>query len=239
MPSNVALSQKVTEYYDKFYSRVHSGSSTGIAASLMHGQLERNRGSEAEFPLVLELGAGDLQHFHHVKHGYDLYVASDIRPMLQHRDWLKVAQGDRRHALCQFDALHIPFGDETFDRVVATCLILHLGETEGALHEWMRVLKPEGVLDFLLPCEPGLMLEIYRALFTRRRARKLGVENFDLINALDHRTYTQSVLEIVSALSSEYSADISWRPFPFLKSWQFNLQCVISLRKVNEPILPE
>lgn len=235
MSITTSLNTRVTEYYDKYYSKVHSGSSTGVAASMMHGHLESYHRSSDNFPLVLELGAGDLQHFAHVKHMYDLYVASDIRPLSQHLDWMTDAKdqstSSRRRFLCQFDAHQIPFKDETFDRVVATCLILHLGDTERALHEWMRVLKPKGVLDFLLPCEPGLMLGIYRSLFTRRRARKLGVKDFDLINALDHRSYTQSILEIVAALDEHYSARITWRPFPFLKSWQLNLQCVVTLTK--------
>ena len=47
---------------------------------------------------------------------------------------------------CQMDASHLAFVDETFDAVVSRNLTWNLEDPEQAYKEWMRVLKPGGVL---------------------------------------------------------------------------------------------
>ena len=47
---------------------------------------------------------------------------------------------------CQMDASHLAFADETFDVVVSRNLTWNLEDPEQAYKEWMRVLKPGGVL---------------------------------------------------------------------------------------------
>ncbi len=46
------------------------------------------------------------------------------------------------------DAQNLPFGNETFDRVVANFALLHLAEPERACAEACRVLKPGGKFGF-------------------------------------------------------------------------------------------
>ena len=48
----------------------------------------------------------------------------------------------------QGDAQNLPFGDESFDRVVANFALLHLAEPERAMAEAARVLKPGGRFAF-------------------------------------------------------------------------------------------
>ncbi len=50
--------------------------------------------------------------------------------------------------LCVADAQAVPFGDGTFDRVVANLAIMHLARPERAVGEWVRVLRPGGRLAF-------------------------------------------------------------------------------------------
>lgn len=45
----------------------------------------------------------------------------------------------------------LPYGDETFDVVVARHVIEHHADTLGVLREWRRVLKPGGVLVVVTP----------------------------------------------------------------------------------------
>lgn len=47
---------------------------------------------------------------------------------------------------CKADAENLQFGDETFDVVVSRNLTWNLQDVEGAYSEWIRVLKPGGVL---------------------------------------------------------------------------------------------
>ena len=52
----------------------------------------------------------------------------------------------QRITYCQMDASHLAFVDETFDAVVSRNLTWNLEDPEQAYKEWMRVLKPGGVL---------------------------------------------------------------------------------------------
>jgi len=49
------------------------------------------------------------------------------------------------------DALHLPFPDDTFDRIIASEVLEHVLDDEGALDELARVLKPGGVLAATIP----------------------------------------------------------------------------------------
>lgn len=51
------------------------------------------------------------------------------------------------------DVKHLPFSDESFDRVLASDIIEHfpISETEDLLSEWTRVLKTDGNIKFRTP----------------------------------------------------------------------------------------
>jgi SAM-dependent methyltransferase len=49
------------------------------------------------------------------------------------------------------DATRLPFPDGTFDRVIASEVMEHIPDDEGALDELLRVLKPGGVLAVTIP----------------------------------------------------------------------------------------
>lgn len=51
------------------------------------------------------------------------------------------------------DACSLPFLDESFDLVIATCLLFLLPNPEEGLKEMMRVVKPDGKLAILNPSE--------------------------------------------------------------------------------------
>jgi demethylmenaquinone methyltransferase/2-methoxy-6-polyprenyl-1,4-benzoquinol methylase len=58
-----------------------------------------------------------------------------------------------RHA----DAQALPFGDATFDRVVAGFAVRNIGDLDAGLREMRRVLKPDGraaILEFSMPPSP-------------------------------------------------------------------------------------
>ena len=55
----------------------------------------------------------------------------------------------------QGDALALPFADDSFDRVIASEILEHIPDDEGAMHELARVLRPGGTRAVTVPrCGP-------------------------------------------------------------------------------------
>ena len=84
------------------------------------------------------------------------------------------------------NAEDLKFSSSYFDRLIATCLIVHLNDPEKALREWRRVLKPGATATIYVALEPSLALRIFRIMFTSRKAKKLGFEGYKLFIARDH-----------------------------------------------------
>jgi len=75
---------------------------------------------------------------------------------------------------------------------------LHLDNPISALHEWLRVLKPGGHLDTMIPNDHSSTLSLYRVLFSRRKAKRLSFKYFDLVNALEHKNYYERLYHLIS-----------------------------------------
>jgi SAM-dependent methyltransferase len=104
------------------------------------------------------------------------------------------------------DALHLPFPDASFDRIIAAEVMEHIPADADALAELVRVLKPGGTIAITVPrwlperiCwalsdeyhgKPGGHVRIYRAseLSTRMRAAGLDVTGSHHAHAL-HSPY--------------------------------------------------
>ncbi len=100
---------------------------------------------------VLDVGTGGGYGAEVLARSAHTVVAVDVNP-------LAVAQAEERYRRGNLkfftaSALRLPFGDNTFDAVVAFELLEHLGreQHQTALEEWKRVLKPSGVLVLSTP----------------------------------------------------------------------------------------
>jgi SAM-dependent methyltransferase len=51
------------------------------------------------------------------------------------------------------DATHLPFADDTFDRIIASEVMEHIPDDDGALAELVRVLRPGGVIAVTIPAQ--------------------------------------------------------------------------------------
>jgi SAM-dependent methyltransferase len=56
-----------------------------------------------------------------------------------------------RTATVQGDALALPFGDATFDRVICSEVLEHIPDDRGAMRELARVLRPGGTMAITVP----------------------------------------------------------------------------------------
>jgi ubiquinone/menaquinone biosynthesis C-methylase UbiE len=219
----------VKYFYAKHYSELIGHRSSGLLSLLWrypHKLLEAGHRSNVDFA-ILEIGAGEGEHVGFVSQDFDKYVMSDI----DHERLSKSenANKDRRIEFKAADATNLPFSENEFDRTIATCLLIHLLEPELALNEWRRVTKPGGIIDIYLPCEPGIMLRLFRKLTTKRKAEKSGFTGYDLFMARDHLTSTHRLVELISFVFHEDQINFKYRPFVF-RSWYFNLFVTVRIR---------
>ena len=216
-------------YYQEFYSKMMGHESNGILSILWkypHRVMEKNFKSNAG-KRILELGFGEGEHLSFVAEDFAEYLATDLDAKRLERFRPKLIPNTK---LMQCDAMSLPFPDESFDRVIATCLIAHLRNPELALTEWRRVLKEGGELTMYVPCEPGFSLRLFRKLFSAPKAKRLGFEGFNLYIARDHVNDAFRVLNLAAEVFRRDSFQQVFRPFP-IRSWYLNLFCVVHIIK--------
>lgn len=219
----------VAHYYNNFYRKMIGLESTGLLSHLwkyphfiMEKNFKSNLGKE-----ILELGVGEGEHLQFVTQDFGSYTALDIDfDRLQkisdlNLNSVKIVEGNA-------DALL--FDDNSFDRIIATCLLVHLEHPETALNEWKRVLKPGGIATIYVPCEPGLALKLFRSFFTKPKAKKMGFNGYDLFIARDHLTSADRVITLTRYVFGPGSTKVKYYPFG-IKSWYLNLFLVIHATK--------
>jgi ubiquinone/menaquinone biosynthesis C-methylase UbiE len=233
----------VRAYYDKKYHEVHTMPAFGQIEARMHKALESPRHGQS-YPTLLELGVGGFEHFQFIEHAWSRYLAVDLyAPVPERMDYVqsRIAEtGSKPPRSIEFilaDALSLPLEEHSVDRTVATCLLLHLADPFSAVLEWQRVTKPTGVIDALVPCDPGFAVRFFRWAVAERAARKSGVNpsTYRLVNAADHVSSFPRVLELArAAVEPGRALSVRYYPFKFLRSWNVNGFAVFSIQPKRE-----
>lgn len=83
------------------------------------------------------------------------------------REMDKRGEGKGRYLVLKGDNLSLPFGDETFHRIVCAEVLEHIPDDRGAVMELVRVLKPGGLMAVTVP-----------TLFTEALYGKISLEYF-------------------------------------------------------------
>jgi SAM-dependent methyltransferase len=119
-----------------------------------YGRLGVRRGER-----LLDLGCGGGRHaFQAMRLGARVVALdADDREVKHVRDTIgamldagEIARDDEAGAV-QGDALHLPFADESFDRVIASEVLEHIPDDTEAMAELARVLKPGGTMAVTVP----------------------------------------------------------------------------------------
>jgi ubiquinone/menaquinone biosynthesis C-methylase UbiE len=213
-------SQKL--FYKSYYKEVMFGrrlSTIGIINA--HKQMEKQfRGSF--FSQVLEIGGGNGEHLDFIQHGFDVYYVTDInQPLLENKDSKNVI------AMIA-NAEDLPFEENSFDRVVVTCLLSHVSDPETLLNEILRVMKPDGVATIFLSCDPGIMVRMVRSLTTARVAKAKGYNGYSLMIAREHRNHVGSLLQMTRYTFRNLK--VNYRYYPFrVPSWNLNGYVIIQV----------
>lgn len=109
--------------------------------------------------VVLDLGCGAGRHvFQSLRNGARVvafdYDLAELREVMQLCGAMAVAgEIDRAEdgAACRGDAVHLPFPDDTFERIIAAEVLEHIPDDVGAINELHRVLKPGGTIAVTVP----------------------------------------------------------------------------------------
>lgn len=136
---------------------------------------------------VLEVGAGSGHHYSYLKDRPRRYVLTDdsesMLAVAVQRHQAEVAAGSV--VIERQDATRLTYADGSFDRLIATHVLEHIPDPVAVLREWNRVVRPDGLLSIVLPCDPGLLWRFGRHFGPRRNATKVGLP-YDYVQAADH-----------------------------------------------------
>lgn len=174
---------------------------------------------------TLEIGVGRGEHLRYENLNIQEYTALELRSEMAEAitsifPSVKVVIGD-----CQE---HIEVPDNYFDRVLAIHVLEHLPNLPKALDELKRVLKPQGLLSVVIPCEGGWAYSLARNISARRIFEKRYKQSYDWFVACEHINLPD---EIITELRSHFS--ITHRSFFPFKVPVINLNLCIGLTLIN------
>jgi ubiquinone/menaquinone biosynthesis C-methylase UbiE len=158
------------------------------------------------FPLasgdrVLDLGCGEGRHVISAyveaqvqSVGVDLSLDDLLTTQEKYQPFAEPDNDRKSFGLSSANALHLPFADDTFDKVICSEVLEHIPDYRGALTEIQRVLKPGGLLCASVPRRwpeqlcwafseayhlvPGGHLRIFRAAELREQIEELGFNQY-------------------------------------------------------------
>jgi SAM-dependent methyltransferase len=205
------------------YGELQSEGACGWYVGISHKALERGIGTLPADARVLELGGNLGEHCKYVEHSYAEYVVTDYRPVdftpLNERIRFEVA-----------DAEELPYDDDSFDRILLTCVLHHLVRPERALEEMRRVVRPGGLISITLPCDPGWLYRLGKVVGPYRSMAKRGVEGDPrYFHYSQHRNHYPGLVAIVDKVfAADRVTRRSW-PLPF-HVWNGNLFTIFQVR---------
>lgn len=125
--------------------------------------------------LILDLcgGTGDLTNLALKMYGRGQFIVFDLNATMLEAGKAKIPDELRPHVnYIQGDAMHLPFADNSIDKVMICFGLRNVPDIQGCLNEIARVLKPQGqmvCLEFAVPTNFLLRLgyRLYMGTFVR------------------------------------------------------------------------
>jgi SAM-dependent methyltransferase len=218
------------DFYEEQYENIFNSGLVGIMSNFMHRFIEMGIDRSQIFQTVLEVGAGNGQHSRFVRHDYERYIQSDIRTFDKHQESLI---SNPRISNIQLDAQDLSyFTDSSIDRLIATCVLVHLANPESALLEWKRVVKSGGEISIYVPNEPGLLLLLFQKLTTAAKSRMNGFD-YKSVHYREHRNMWIFCNLLVREIFGDCHIKKRSIPFPWLP-WNLRLFDVYQITIVKE-----
>ncbi len=221
-------SKNIEDFYLLDYESIMNSGLVGCLWRHIHNSLDKPFVG-LELNSIIEVGSGNGQHFRFSKVSTKEYIEVDIRNHYESKIRKEIDNRQSRKFVLD-DAVHLrKFENETFDGLIATCLLAHLAEIELTLSNWRRVVKPGGILSIYIPNEPGLLLRMVRSLTTKRRIKKKGY-NHEFIHWKEHRNHFLGMRSMIKHVFVNDSIKFKNFPLSFL-TWNLGLYTLIEIKK--------
>lgn len=213
-------------WYAEHYSSVAATADGSFVGRYMHRAVEASHPAGlGGLPRVLEVGGNRGEHIPFVRHAYTEYVLTDLRPPSPPERLL----ADARLRVEAADVQDLPYAADSFDRVVATCLMHHVPSPFRAAAELRRVVRPGGHVTVLLPADPGIVYRAARAATSGRTAARHGLaREHRLVAAIDHPNHVGSILVQLQHVFRHDQVRLRWYPFR-VPSWNANAFAVLDV----------
>jgi SAM-dependent methyltransferase len=143
---------------------------------------------------VLELGPGNISH-----HRYWKCCPKHLYLVDRRKDFLKTSAIETLCKNTEVDFLEnnsykIPLNSNEIDILISFYSLEHLLPLEKYIEEFLRLLKPGGLLVGAIPTEGGLAWGMGRFLTTRRAFKKQGID-LDKIICWEHPNFAEEIIE--------------------------------------------
>jgi len=219
----------VSKWYNEQYQSCTYCNAAGFSQRFMHRSMEQNHTVKNHFGRVLEIGANRGEHLGYVRHTFDSYFLTDIQTF----DKSVLPNTELRNGLIfqREDATQLSFDNQSFDRVLCSCVLHHVSDAESALTELRRVLKTGGSADIFLSSDPGFLFRLGRYIGPVREAKKLGLDGVKrLVDARDHRNHVAGLTRLIRHVFRDDT--ISERSYPVrYMSWNMSFWKIFHIIK--------
>jgi len=208
----------------KDYNEVYYTGSLGLFERWTHMSLEKGMKKQAS-PSVLDIGGGDGQHVPFLSSEFSNYTILDL---LDHSEKLNPAINEQDLSKVNFvvgDAEKLPFEDNSFDRIILTCVLHHVDSPANVLNECRRVIRDGGVLSIYLPNDPGMVYRWIRHLGAHKKyakQTKRPISEIKYLWAIEHKNHVLGVSVIIKSILQRDSVRRRSHPLA-LGSWNLNL----------------
>jgi SAM-dependent methyltransferase len=156
---------------------------------------------------TLEIGAGLGEHLAFERHQDEEYWAVELREEMAAAIKRKYP---RVHTIVGDCQQRLPLEDSSFDRALAIHVLEHLPDLPSAVAELRRVLKGDGRLIAVIPCEGGLAYWLARRISAQRIFERRYKVSYDWFVKSEHINVPS---EIIAELNEHFEI-VERRYFP-------------------------
>jgi phosphatidylethanolamine/phosphatidyl-N-methylethanolamine N-methyltransferase len=213
---------ELDEFYERYYRHATESWIVKQNHSYSHRMLER--GVKENFDNVIELGAGNGEHFQFVRHDFKTYLLSDLR------DKTNFISEDQRVRFESFNAEEIPYDKDCFQRVISTCLLHHVTNVRRTLVEMRRVATHGGLISVNIAADPGLLYRFIWSATSGKRLRNQGLKFPKSVHYQEHRGHFMGIREIALDVFENDLVTFKYYPFTFIPTHQANIFAVMQVR---------